>query len=677
MTKLPVHRVADPLAAGSPAPSRAQPRQLGQRPLLAEHPDLHRAEDRGRDAPRGHGDAHPVVGAGPRRVVAARDAPRSPRRSRPRPDGCAARSGRGRVPGRAARRSAATAQSSYGRAIIADCTASMIDSRATVPPAPPGTSAAPRRSRRTAGRAWTRSADRRSAATPRRRRRSARPTSPPPPGRVNRTTAACRSASRVRSLRAVWAGRTMCSKLPHRGYVNIDKTRIGRRDSRIWSALLVHALLGIAVIAFDRQDRIRRSSARVPRSVRSCRRWRSSTTSSASCRCRCAGTSTSATCNEYAANPFWGQGNWSEFIALGYANPASSSQVADYTIINVILLPLFTIIDGRPARHPPSVAVLRIEPVHQLRVRVGLLLGDRRAATPAPTSIAGRSVAERPQPLQSSMLVQQTARVKVHHLNCGTMYPFGCGELVCHVLLVETDNGLVLDRHRLRHRRTATIRTGGWDRPGTSSARCSNPRKPPPIRSSGSASAATTCATSSSPISTATTSAALSDFPSPDPRHRRGGVRARSQRRRARRRFATAPSSGRTDRKIVEHDPRRGEVAGFAAAKELVDVVAGHRAGLAARSHAAVTPAWRSTPAIAGFCTAGTPSTTMGRLDGTHVPRTLWAMETAVAFDRKKMWDNHARLSELYNQTESDLCIVPAHDMRLFERAKASAELSA
>ncbi|MDT7764229.1 MAG: hypothetical protein QOC63_3649 [Mycobacterium sp.] len=50
---------------------------------------------------------------------------------------------------------------------------------------------------------------------------------------------------------------------------------------------------------------------------------------------------------EYAANPFWGQGDWSQFIAMGFANPASSSQCADYTIGNVILLPLFTIIDGR------------------------------------------------------------------------------------------------------------------------------------------------------------------------------------------------------------------------------------------------------------------------------------------------------------------------------------------
>lgn len=56
----------------------------------------------------------------------------------------------------------------------------------------------------------------------------------------------------------------------------------------------------------------------------------------------------------YAPNPMIGQPNWSEFIALGYANPASSSQVLDYTIINVILLPLFTIVDGlrRGIRRP-------------------------------------------------------------------------------------------------------------------------------------------------------------------------------------------------------------------------------------------------------------------------------------------------------------------------------------
>ena len=34
--------------------------------------------------------------------------------------------------------------------------------------------------------------------------------------------------------------------------------------------------------------------------------------------------------------------------------------------------------------------------------------------------------------------------MKVHHLNCGTMHNLRVTRCVCHVLLVETDNGLVL-----------------------------------------------------------------------------------------------------------------------------------------------------------------------------------------------------------------------------------------
>ena len=49
---------------------------------------------------------------------------------------------------------------------------------------------------------------------------------------------------------------------------------------------------------------------------------------------------------EYAQNPFWGQPTWAEFIAMGYANPSSSSQVVDYTIMSVIL-PLWAVVDGR------------------------------------------------------------------------------------------------------------------------------------------------------------------------------------------------------------------------------------------------------------------------------------------------------------------------------------------
>jgi hypothetical protein len=46
-------------------------------------------------------------------------------------------------------------------------------------------------------------------------------------------------------------------------------------------------------------------------------------------------------------NPIWGNGSWAQYIRLMYANPAASSAGEDYTIGNVILLPLVTIADGR------------------------------------------------------------------------------------------------------------------------------------------------------------------------------------------------------------------------------------------------------------------------------------------------------------------------------------------
>jgi hypothetical protein len=47
-------------------------------------------------------------------------------------------------------------------------------------------------------------------------------------------------------------------------------------------------------------------------------------------------------------NAIWGDhGSWKEFIMLGYDNPAAASASQDYTIMSLILLPLFVIVDGR------------------------------------------------------------------------------------------------------------------------------------------------------------------------------------------------------------------------------------------------------------------------------------------------------------------------------------------
>ncbi|BCO33651.1 DUF2834 domain-containing protein [Mycobacterium heckeshornense] len=53
--------------------------------------------------------------------------------------------------------------------------------------------------------------------------------------------------------------------------------------------------------------------------------------------------------HDYSAgskNPIWGPGSWSDYIRLMFTNPAASSASQDYTIANVVLLPLFTIVDG-------------------------------------------------------------------------------------------------------------------------------------------------------------------------------------------------------------------------------------------------------------------------------------------------------------------------------------------
>jgi hypothetical protein len=49
----------------------------------------------------------------------------------------------------------------------------------------------------------------------------------------------------------------------------------------------------------------------------------------------------------WLTNPLWGEGSWAQYLQLMFDNPASSSASIDYSIANVLLLPLITIVDGR------------------------------------------------------------------------------------------------------------------------------------------------------------------------------------------------------------------------------------------------------------------------------------------------------------------------------------------
>lgn len=45
-------------------------------------------------------------------------------------------------------------------------------------------------------------------------------------------------------------------------------------------------------------------------------------------------------------NPLWGDGSWAHYLELMYDNPAAGSAGADFTVANVVILPLLTIVDG-------------------------------------------------------------------------------------------------------------------------------------------------------------------------------------------------------------------------------------------------------------------------------------------------------------------------------------------
>jgi len=102
---------------------------------------------------------------------------------------------------------------------------------------------------------------------------------------------------------------------------------------------------------------------------------------------------------------------------------------------------------------------------------------------------------------------------------------------------------------------------------------------------------------------------------------------------------------------IVEHDPQGEKWRGFAAAKELDEI----SPGIALVSLPGHTRGHTCVAVDAGHrwvLHAGDAFYHYGTLDGTPVPRALAAMESLFAFDRKTVQANHARLAELYRRKD-------------------------
>jgi glyoxylase-like metal-dependent hydrolase (beta-lactamase superfamily II) len=121
---------------------------------------------------------------------------------------------------------------------------------------------------------------------------------------------------------------------------------------------------------------------------------------------------------------------------------------------------------------------------------------------------------------------------------------------------------------------------------------------------------------------------------------------------------------------IVEHDPGGDVWRGFASAKELDAVspgivlipLPGHT-----RGHAGV--------AVDGgdrwILHCGDAFYHRNTVDGrTRIPASLRAQEAFSTYNRKQLRDNRARLAELYQRAEPDLVMICAHDPVLYERAR-------
>ncbi|MDG5482948.1 MBL fold metallo-hydrolase [Mycolicibacterium gadium] len=260
--------------------------------------------------------------------------------------------------------------------------------------------------------------------------------------------------------------------------------------------------------------------------------------------------------------------------------------------------------------------------------------------------------------------------MKVHHLNCGTMNPYIAPRIVCHVLLIETDNGLVL------------VDTGYGTRDCDDHARVGPTRhlfKPVFDHGETALRQVERLGFNRSDVRHIVVThfdmdhiGGISDFPDAQVHATsaeiKGAVREPTFQEKMRFRavqWAHGP-------KIVEHEPTGEKWRGFAAAKELDDIapgivlvsLPGHT-----RGHACIAVDAGNRWVL--HC--GDAFYQQGTLDGiSEVPRPIRIIEPLLAFDRKKVADNHARLTELYQRQEPDLLMVCAHDAELYEHAKAT-----
>ncbi len=259
--------------------------------------------------------------------------------------------------------------------------------------------------------------------------------------------------------------------------------------------------------------------------------------------------------------------------------------------------------------------------------------------------------------------------MKVHHLNCGSMESPGT-PVVCHVLLVETENGLVLVDS------------------GFGLKDCADPTRIGPTRyvlrprfdvTETAARQVEALGYHREDVRHIITThfdidhiGGIADFPDAQIHVTAAEAFGAMQAPTRMEKFRFRPAQWAHGPKVVEHEPDGEKWRGFAAAKELDAIspgivlvsLPGH-----SRGHACVA-------VDAGHrwvLHCGDSFYYAGTLDGrSRVPLAIKLSETTIAFDRKAVRNNHARLIELYSRREPDLLMVSAHDPKLLADAIAT-----
>ncbi|MBG0564387.1 MBL fold metallo-hydrolase [Actinoplanes aureus] len=254
--------------------------------------------------------------------------------------------------------------------------------------------------------------------------------------------------------------------------------------------------------------------------------------------------------------------------------------------------------------------------------------------------------------------------MKIHHLNCGTMRPPLTPRLVCHVLLVETGDGLLLvdSGFGLRDAARPAHRIGAARfllRPALDHAETAIRQ----VERLGHAAEDVRDIVLTHFDGDHT--GGIADFPwarihlTAD----EAGAARHPQTRNERYRYL--PAQREHDPQLVEHHPERGTGwRGFPAATEIKPGIVliglpGHT-----RGHAAVA-------VDAGdrrILHAGDAFYHRGQIDGSRAPRILPLMERLIAHDRDLVRANHERLRQLWAAADPSLTIINAHDPGLFEQ---------